>query len=75
MKKLTITVSDDVYQGLRSKIGPRRISRFIDSLARPHVVNTDLEASYALMGSDERRETAALEWSENLISDISNEAR
>ena len=75
MKKLTITVSDDVYQGLHSKIGPRRISRFIDSLARPHVVNSDLEAAYALMAGDQEREGAALEWSENLVTDISDEAR
>ena len=33
-KKLTITVSDDVYKGLHKRIGRRRISRFINELAR-----------------------------------------
>jgi hypothetical protein len=27
-RKLTITVSDEVYKGLREKIGPGKISRF-----------------------------------------------
>ncbi len=41
-KKLTITVDAEVYDGLRSVIGPRRISRFLTNLARPHVVGLDL---------------------------------
>lgn len=75
MRKLTITVSDEVYRGLRTKIGHRRISRFLDSLARPHVVACDLEASYAAMAADQQRESEALEWSENLIPDVLDPAR
>ncbi len=68
MRKLTITVSDDVYTGLRAKIGPRRISHFLDSLARPHVVNTDLESAYAAMAADQQREAEALEWAKTLLA-------
>jgi hypothetical protein len=35
LKKLTITVDADVYDGLHSVIGRRRISRFLNDLARP----------------------------------------
>jgi hypothetical protein len=75
MKKLTITVSDEVYKGLHAKIGPRRISGFLDSLARPHVVDTELEAGYRAMAADERREAEALEWSESLVTDVADEPR
>lgn len=35
-KKLTVTIDEEVYKGLREVIGPRKISRFED-LVRPHV--------------------------------------
>ncbi len=35
VRKLTITVDEDVYAALRDRIGPRRISRFLNGLARP----------------------------------------
>jgi hypothetical protein len=73
MKKLTITLSDEVFEGLHAKIGPRRISGFLDSLARPHVVDTDLKAGYRAMAADERREAEALEWSEGLVTDVADE--
>jgi len=37
-KKLTITIAEEVYEGLRKIIGPRKISKFIEELVRPHVV-------------------------------------
>ena len=74
-KKLTITLDEAVYEGLYRVVGPRRISRFIEQLVRPHVIDEDLEAAYAEMAQDEERETEALEWSEALISDVSDEAR
>jgi hypothetical protein len=51
--------------------GRRRISKFIEKLARPHVVPDDIEASYRDMAADEVREQEALEWSEGLIADSS----
>jgi len=74
-KKLTITLDEAVYEGLYRVVGPRRISRFIEQLVRPHVIDEDLEAAYAEMAQDEEHETEALEWSEALISDVSDEAR
>ena len=38
-KKLTITLDAQVYEGLHRMIGARRISRFIESLVRPHVLD------------------------------------
>jgi hypothetical protein len=74
-RKLTITVSEEVYQGLHAKIGTGRISRFIDALARPHVVETELDAAYKGMAADASRETGALEWVENLTGDVADEPR
>jgi predicted CopG family antitoxin len=73
-KKLTLTVSEDVYEGLRKNIGPRKISRFIEELVRPHVIQPDLKAEYAEMAKDNDREKEAMEWAEALIGDISCEA-
>lgn len=67
-RKLTITVSEDVYEGLHRRIGRGRISQFIERLARPHVVPDDIEAAYREMASDEARELDALEWSEGLMA-------
>ena len=75
MKKLTISVDADVYDGLRSRIGPRRISRFLNDLARPHVTGQGLELAYADMAADEAREAEAAEWSEGLIGDVADEPR
>ena len=72
-KKLTITVEDDVYHGLHSVIGPRRISRFLNDLARPHVMRSDLAKGYRAMAADEEREHEAGEWVENLAGDIAHE--
>ena len=65
-RKLTITVSEEVYRGLHAKIGRGRISKFLDSLARRHVVEQDLAKAYKAMAEDLTREADALEWSENL---------
>jgi len=61
-KKLTLTRRDAVYEGLYRKVGPRRISRFLEALARPHVIQEDLEAAYRAMAADEQREAEAAEW-------------
>ena len=74
-KKLTITIDAEVYQGLHDLVGRRRISRFIEDLIRPHVAGSSLEAAYAEMGRDERRETEALEWAEATIGDCADEPR
>jgi hypothetical protein len=72
-KKLTITVDAEVYDGLHTVIGRRRISRFLNDLARPHVVGRELLAGYAAMAADEARETEAEEWIEGLVGDVATE--
>ena len=74
-KKLTITIDDEVYEGLYRRVGRRRISRFLESLARPHVLAQDLEAAYRAMAADELREREATEWSKSLVSDVADETR
>ena len=74
-KKLTITVDADVYDGLHAVIGPRKISRFLSDLARPHVVGKDLRAGYAAMAADETREREARDWAEGLVTDVADEPR
>ncbi len=69
-KKLTITVDEQVYFGLHNVIGQRKISKFIESLVRPHVVKPNLESAYQEMALDESRETKALEWSESTIGGV-----
>jgi hypothetical protein len=74
-KKLTITVDSEVYDGLHRVIGPRRISRFLNDLARPHVVGQDFSTGYAAMAADEAREAEAEAWSEGLVGDVAREPR
>lgn len=73
LKKLTITVEAEVYDGLHNVIGRRRISRFVSDLVRPHVVGRDLAAGYAAMAADEARESGAEPWSEGLLLDVADE--
>ena len=74
-KKLTITVSEEVYKGLHRVVGRGRISRFLEDLARPHVVRQKLEAAYREMAADESRESEALEWAESTLSDVQDDPR
>ncbi len=72
-KKLTITVDEVVYEGLHKRIGPRKISKFVQELVRPYVVRPDLESAYAEMAKDKKREKEALQWAEATFKDISHE--
>lgn len=75
-KKLTITVSNEVYDGLHRRVGRGKISRFIDELARPHVTDRnsaaywltaspeELDRGYAELAADENSEREASEWIE-----------
>lgn len=74
-KKLTITIDEQVYEGLYNVIGPRNISQFIETLLRPHVLQVDLEEGYRAMAADEAREAEALDWSEALLGDLPHETR
>ncbi len=41
-KKMTVTLDEQVYDGLYRTIGKRRMSQFIEDLLRPHVLNNTL---------------------------------
>ena len=74
-KKLTVTIDEEVYNGLRAVIGPRKISRFIEELVRPHVVKKNMYAAYKEMAADQVRESEALEWAEGTFGDVYDEKR
>lgn len=73
-KKLTITLDEDVYNGLYRKVGQRKISQFIEDLVRPYVENTDLDSAYHQMSEDTERENEALIWIEGTLEDMSHDA-
>jgi predicted CopG family antitoxin len=56
-KKLTITVSDEVYRGLHKRVGRRKISRFIDQIARERLA--DRNSPEYWLGASERELAAA----------------
>lgn len=72
-KKLTITVDEEVYEGLHKIIGPRKISRFVQELVRPHVMRPNLESAYADMAKNKKREQEAIEWAESTFKDVAYE--
>ncbi|MBC8419895.1 MAG: addiction module antitoxin [Desulfobacterales bacterium] len=73
-RKLTVTIDEEVYEGLRDVIGPRKISRFIEDLVRPHVIKKELYAAYEEMAANKVRESEALEWAEATFRDVNDEA-
>ncbi len=74
-KRMTITLDENVYEGLYRTIGRRHMSQFIEDLVRPHVLDTNLDDGYKAMALDQVRETEALEWCESLIKDGVDETR
>jgi predicted CopG family antitoxin len=69
-RKVTITLSHEVYERLQRTVGPGHISSFIEDLVRPHVVSTpSLEEQYRAMAADREREQEAAEWVENLAGE------
>jgi predicted CopG family antitoxin len=73
MKKLTITVDDEVYKGLHARIGRGNISRFLNDMARSHVVADDIEAGYLAMAADKEREQEAFAWAEQGVADLNHD--
>ena len=74
-KRMTITMDEVVYEGLVRVVGRRKISAFLEGLARPHVVSDDLASGYQAMAADADREEEALAWCEALIGDVSHAPR
>lgn len=74
-KRMTISIDADVYDGLLRVVGKRKISGFLENLARPYVVEGSLEQAYASMAMDEARERDAQDWAEALVGDVADAPR
>ena len=74
-KKMTITLDEQVYDGLYRVVGPRRMSQFIENLVRPHVLDISLDDGYRAMAEDREREAEAAEWCNALAGDMRDETR
>jgi predicted CopG family antitoxin len=74
-KRMTITLDEAVYEGLYRMVGKRRISQFIETLVRPHVMDTALDDGYQAMAADQAREAEAMEWCNALVEDMADETR
>lgn len=74
-KRMTITLDEDVYEGLNRMVGRRKMSQFIEDLLRPHVLDTVLDDGYRAMAQDQEREKEAHEWCNALAGDVDDEAR
>ncbi len=74
-KRMTISIDEAVYAGLVTVIGRRKISRFLEDLARPHVVPDKLDEGYRAMAADAAREQEASAWCEGLLGDGADETR
>jgi hypothetical protein len=65
-----MTADKEVYEVLHRTVGRRNISKFVQELVRPHVVRPNLEAAYAEMAKDRKRESEAIEWAETTFKDV-----
>ncbi len=74
-RKMTITLDEEVYEGLYRTVGRRKMSQFIEDLLRPHVVDTSLDDGYRAMAADREREFEATEWCNALAGDMVDAAR
>ena len=74
-KKMTITLEEDVYDGLYRTVGKRKMSQFIEDLLRPHVLNDALDDGYKAMAADKEREEEAMEWCNGIAEDMAHETR
>ncbi len=73
LKKVTITMDGNIYDGLCRVAGRRKISEFIESLVRPYVLENEISEGYQQMAADQDREAEASEWIEGTAMDIVDE--
>jgi len=74
-KRMTITLDEEVYEGLKRTIGKRCMSQFIEDLLRPYVLDTSLDDGYRAMATDKAREAEATAWCNALSADVADAAR
>lgn len=74
MRKLTISVSEEFYQGLLKTAGPRKIGVFIENALSDKVATQhNLEIGYKAMAQDEQREQEAKQWLQISGETLNNE--
>jgi hypothetical protein len=73
-RKLTILLDDQVYERLHAAAGRRRVGRLVEQLVRDRLLHEDLDAAYAALAAEERREAEALDWAEATLEDVDDEA-
>ena len=74
MRKLTISVSEEFYQGLLKTAGPRKIGVFIENALSDRVATQhNLEIGYKAMAQDEQREQEAKQWLQISGETLNNE--
>jgi hypothetical protein len=54
-RRLTIQLDEKVYLGLHSSIGRHNLSRFIETVIRPYVIQKDMAEAYRQMEKDRKR--------------------
>ncbi|WAP70965.1 hypothetical protein [Jiella pelagia] len=74
-RKMTITLAEEVFDGLCRTAGEGDVSRYVEELLRRHVIDADLDEGYRAMAADTDREADAGEWLSGLAADTANEAR
>ena len=74
-KKLTISLNEVVYDELCRVVGRGNISKFIEKLITPELKANELDAAYSEMAADSVREREALEWSNAVVGDVTDEKR
>lgn len=70
-----LQIAREVYDALYRVVGKGNISKFLENLARPHVLKEDLASAYQAMSADTERESEALEWSNGLIGSVNDAQR
>lgn len=74
-RQLTVTLDEDIYEGLHRLAGPTGVGQFIESLVRPRLPASSLDSAYEQMAAEGSREAEALEWAEATVGDVSHETR
>lgn len=61
-KKVTLSLDRTVYEGIRARVGERKVGEYLSELARPHVSPEAQAASYRALAQDSDREAEAADW-------------
>jgi hypothetical protein len=66
-RKLTVTVSESIYEALYRQVGKGQITKFIENVVSANLDLTDesLEAGYRAMMADTEQEKETEEWLSN----------